>query len=235
MKVTYYGHSCFSVEIAGNHLLFDPFIRPNELAAHIDVSALRPDFIFISHAHWDHLADVVEIASNSKASIICNYEIGDWLMGQGIAKVNQMNTGGKKAFDWGRAKLTNAIHSSSLPDKSYGGTAAGFVIESEEGNFYYSGDTALTMDMELTGRHHELDFAVLPIGDNFTMDVDDAIACAKMIHCEHVIGVHYDTFPVIQINKNEAAAKFHAAGKELILIPIGESKEMTVSARNPVY
>ena len=175
MKVTYFGHSCFSVDIGDKVLLFDPFIRPNQLASHIDVASLKPDFILVSHAHWDHLADVLEIANNSGAELVCNFEIGDWFMGQGLTKVHQMNTGGKKKFDWGSAKITVAIHSSSLPDKSYGGTAGGFMIESNEGDFYYSGDTALTMDMELVGRYHKPDFAVLPIGDNFTMDVDDAI------------------------------------------------------------
>jgi L-ascorbate metabolism protein UlaG (beta-lactamase superfamily) len=235
MKVTYFGHSCFSAEIEGQQLLFDPFIRPNSLAAHINVEALSPDYILVSHAHWDHLADALEIAQNSNALLISNYEIADWFIGQGYANVHHMNTGGKKAFDWGKVKLTPALHSSSLPDKSYGGNPCGFIIESSEGNFYYSGDTALSMEMELIGRYHKLDFAILPIGDNFTMDVDDALICADMIRCEKIIGVHYDTFPAITINKNEAAGKFYHAGKELTLINIGESKEMTVSVRNPAY
>jgi L-ascorbate metabolism protein UlaG (beta-lactamase superfamily) len=235
MIVTYYGHSCFSVEIAGRHLLFDPFIRPNPLASAIDVSALKPDYILISHGHWDHLADALEIAQNSGAPLIANYEIAEWFGGQGLTNLVRMNTGGKRAFDWGTVKLTHALHSSGLPDKSYGGTACGFIIESAEGAFYYAGDTALSMEMELTGRYNKLDFAILPIGGNFTMDVEDALICADMIKCDKIIGMHFDTFPPITINKNEAAAKFEKAGKELIMITIGESADITVSVQNPVY
>jgi len=231
MKVTYFGHSCFSAEIGGKVLLFDPFIRPNALASHIDVASLRPDYILISHGHWDHMADVVEIAGNSNATLICNFEIGTWFGGQGVKNIVQMNIGGKQILEWGTVKLTSAVHSSSLPDNSYGGVAGGFQIDSEEGNFYYSGDTALTMDMELIGKYHHNDFAVLPVGDNFTMDINDALICADMIKCKRIIGVHYDTFPVIGIDKEAAVEKFVSAGKELILINIGASVDMEVSTK----
>jgi L-ascorbate metabolism protein UlaG (beta-lactamase superfamily) len=235
MKLTYFGHSCFSVEIEGQQLLFDPFISPNQLAGNIDISLLRPDIILVSHGHWDHLADVVEIAGNSGALIISNFEICEWFAGQGCGNLQHMNIGGKKSFDWGSVKLTTAIHSSGLPDKSYGGCAAGFVIESNEGNFYYSGDSALSVEMELIGKYHQLDFAVLPIGGNFTMDINDAIICTDMIRCNKIVGVHYDTFVPIEINKKGSASKFSDAGKELILLNIGESKEIQVSVHNPVY
>jgi L-ascorbate metabolism protein UlaG (beta-lactamase superfamily) len=235
MKLTYLGHSCFMVEVSGMQLLFDPFIRPNALASNIDVQSLKPDYILISHGHWDHLADALEIAQNSGALIISNFEICEWFAGQGYQNLQHMNTGGKKAFEWGTVKITPALHSSGLPDKSYGGSAGGFIIESGEGSFYYSGDSALSMEMELVGRFHKLDFAVLPIGGNFTMDVTDAINCSEMIGCEKIVGVHYDTFVPIEINKKQAAEQFFNAGKELILLNVGESADITVSVRNPVY
>src|ERR1700689_4962791 len=135
MKVTYFGHSCFSVEIGGKSLLFAPFIRPNQLASHIDGAGLKPDYILISHGHWDHVADVVEIAKNSDAELVCNFEVGTWFASQGLKNISQMNAGGKKTYDWGTVKITSAVHSSSLPDNGYGGLAGGFIIESEEGNF----------------------------------------------------------------------------------------------------
>jgi len=233
MQVTYYGHSCFSVKVGGKSLLFDPFIRPNQLAAHVDVPKLKPDYILISHGHWDHVADVLEIAKTSGAELVCNFEIGNWFASQGLKNITQMNAGGKKIYDWGTVKITSAIHSSSLPDNSYGGIAGGFIIESPEGNFYYSGDSALTMDMQLIGKYHKIDFAVLPIGDNFTMDIDDSIACAHMIKCSNIIGVHYDTFPAIEIDKKMAVVKYKEAGKELTLITIGNAVEMSVRADYP--
>jgi len=137
-----------------------------------------------------------------------------------------MNHGGKWKFDFGTVKMTNAVHSSILPDGNYGGNPAGFVIESDSGCFYYSGDTALTMDMKLVGMQHQLDFAILPIGDNFTMGVDDAIICSEFINCKNILGVHFDTFGYIKIDKTAAKSKFEAAGNKLTILGIGESVEL---------
>lgn len=132
-----------------------------------------------------------------------------------------MNIGGKWKFEFGNVKCVVAQHSSGLPDGSYGGSAMGFIVESTQGNFYYSGDTALTYDMKLIGEYRKVDFAFLCIGDNFTMSVDNAIIAADFIRCERIIGMHYDTYEYIKINKKEAVEKFHDSGKELVLIPIG--------------
>jgi L-ascorbate metabolism protein UlaG (beta-lactamase superfamily) len=223
MKVTYYGHSCFAVEVNRRTLLFDPFITPNPLAKTIDVDKVAADYILISHGHADHLADAASIAKRTGATIISNFEIVTWFGQQGVQKAHPMNHGGDFNFDFGRVKYVSAIHSSTLPDGSAGGNPGGFVIESPEGSFYYSGDTALTMDMKLIGESTPLKFAALCVGGNFTMGPDDAVKAADFIRCHEILGVHYDTFPPIKIDHAAAQEKFKAAGKHLHLLPIGES------------
>lgn len=229
MKITYYGHSCFGVEIKEKHLLFDPFISPNELAKNIDINTIKADYILISHGHDDHIVDAVSIARRTGATVISNAEIVHWIEKQGIKHTRPMNTGGKVRLDFGNVKCVNAVHSSGLPDGSYGGNPMGFVIESPEGNFYYAGDTALTYDMKLIGEYRNVDFAFLPIGDNFTMGMDNAIICAEFINCEDIIGMHYDTFGYIKIDRNEAIRKFDWAGRKLTLMSIGETIDKTQS------
>ena len=218
MRFTYYGHSCFLVETSGKKILFDPFITYNDLAKDIDINSIKPDFILLSHGHSDHIADCIQIATNSNAKVVCNWEIHEWLNHRGIKNTHPMNTGGKWNFGEFMAKCTAAQHSSGLPDGSYGGNPMGFIVTSKEGGFYYSGDTALTTDMNL-----KLNFAVLPIGDNFTMDATDAAECAAMINCKKIIGVHYDTFGFIKIDHENAKKTFADKGAELILIKIGET------------
>lgn len=226
MKLTYFGHACFAVEVAGHRLLFDPFITPNPLAAKIDVDAMAADFILITHGHGDHIADAVRIAQRTGASVIAPYEVGNWLEKQGLAKVQAMNHGGSAQTSFGRVKLTAAIHSSSLPDGSYGGNPCGFVVETADGNFYYSGDTALTTDMKLIGEETKLGFAVLPIGDFFTMGIADALRAAEFVRTNKIAGVHYDTFPPIKIDHAQALDAARTAGKELLLPEIGATVDV---------
>jgi L-ascorbate metabolism protein UlaG (beta-lactamase superfamily) len=232
MKLTYYGHSCFAVEVNGKSLLFDPFISPNELAKDIRIADINADYILLSHGHADHIADCIAIAQSTGAKVICNWEIHAWLNKQGISNTHPMNTGGKWDFGDFVVKCVVAQHSSSLPDGSYGGNPLGFIIYSKkarlndnagEENFYYSGDTALTLDMQLIPKWAKLNFAVLPIGDNFTMDYTDALTAAEMIHCREIVGVHYDTFGFIKIDHEKAKKTFKDAGYQLHLIEIGKS------------
>lgn len=223
MKLTYYGQSCFAVEVQGKKLLFDPFISPNPMAKSIDVHAIEADYIFVSHGHGDHVADLVSIAKRTGATCVGAAEVAGWLGKQGIEKVHGMNHGGFINFDFGKARGVNAIHSSSFPDGSYAGNPLGFVINTNDGNFYYAGDTSLTMDMQLIPLWSELNFSVLPIGGNYTMDVTDAIHAAGFVKCNTVVGVHYNTFPPIQIDKASALQEFEAAGKKLLLPEIGET------------
>ena len=224
MKLTYYGHACFAVETAGRSLLFDPFIGGNPLAAKIDPQSIKADWILVSHGHQDHLADAVAIANRTDATIIAAYEVAVWLGKQGARKTHPINHGSTR-FGFGRLRFVNALHSSSLPDGSYGGNPGGFVVEAPEGNFYYSGDTALTRDMELVGQSGPLKFAALCLGGNYTMDVADALQAAKWIGCDQIVGVHYDTFSPIAIDHAEAEKKFKAAGKQLHLLKVGESRD----------
>lgn len=223
MEVTYYGHACFAVKVGNHHLLFDPFITPNELAKHIKVNELSCDYVFISHGHEDHLADAESILKRTNATIVSNYEIATWFAAKGIKNYHPMNFGGQWNFDFGNVKFVKAEHSSVLPDGTNGGNPGGFIVKTKTGNFYYAGDTALHYDMKLIGEYEKLDFAVLPIGDNFTMGIDDAIRAADFIKCDKIIGVHFDTYPYIKINKEEAIKRFAAKGKELILLNIGGS------------
>lgn len=226
MKLKYFGHSCFLVEVNGKKLLFDPFISFNELAKNIELDSIEADYILVSHGHADHIADCISIAKRTNALVISCYEIHEWLNANGIFNTHPMNTGGKKSFDFGSVKCVVAQHSSQLPDGKYGGNPMGFIIESAEGNFYYSGDTALTLDMKLIPMWTNLQFAVLPIGDNFTMGVDDAILASDFIECNKVVGVHYDTFGYIVIDKQEAKQQFSSKNKQLILPNIDEVIEL---------
>ena len=226
MKVTYFGHSCFMVEVKGKKLLFDPFISPNPLASHIKIEEILPDYILVSHGHEDHLADLVRISKQSNAMVIGVWELYVWASKQGLTNLHPMNTGGRKTFDFGTVQLVKAVHSSSFPDGSYAGNPVGFVIESEEGNFYYSGDTALTFDMQLIPKRTTLNFALFPIGSNFTMDAEDASKAADFVLVNKVIGLHYDTFEFIKIDHEEAKKIFISSGKELILLNIGETIEL---------
>ncbi|MCA6364545.1 MAG: metal-dependent hydrolase [Bacteroidetes bacterium] len=223
MKITYYGHSCFGIETGGKHLLFDPFITYNELAAGINKDEIKADYILVSHGHEDHIADCVAIAQRTGATVICAWEISVWLHKQGVSKTHPMNVGGKWIFDFGKVKCVAAQHSSGLPDGTYGGNPMGFVVETEEANFYYAGDTALTYDMKLIGEYRKVHFAFLPIGDNFTMGIDNAIIASDFINCTDIIGMHYDTFGYIKIDHTEAITKFERAGKKLTLMPIGST------------
>lgn len=223
MKFTYYGHACFQIEVSGKKLLFDPFIRGNDLANHIDINSIEADYILVSHGHGDHVGDLVDIANRTNALVIGAYEVMEWAGKQGVAQVHPMNFGGKKTFDWGSVKFLPAQHSSVLPDGTYGGNPGGFLITTNEGNFYYSGDTCLMMDMQLVPRYASVNFSILPVGDNFTMGVEDAMTAAEFLQCKKVIGVHFDTFGWIKIDHQQSIEQFRSKGLELVLPKIGET------------
>jgi L-ascorbate metabolism protein UlaG (beta-lactamase superfamily) len=226
MKYTFYGHACFSIEVNHTTLLFDPFISGNELAKDIQLEEIKADYILLSHAHADHILDCEAIALRTGAKVICAWEIHEWLNTKGVTNTHPMNTGGKWNFDEFTVKCVVAQHSSSLPDGSYGGNPMGFIIYANKESFYYSGDTALTLDMQLISRWANLNFAILPIGDNFTMGIDDAIMAAEFVDAKKVIGVHYDTFGYIKIDSNLAIDSFKEHDIELILPSIGESIDL---------
>lgn len=225
MKITYYGHASLGIEVGGKHIIVDPFITGNPQAATINLSTIKADYILLTHAHSDHILDVEAIAKNTNAVIVSNAEIASHYAKKGFNS-HPMNHGGSWKFDFGKVKYVNAIHSSSFPDGSYGGNPGGFVIEGEHKNIYIAGDTALTYDMKLIPLRTKLDLVILPIGNNFTMDVEDAISASDFVECDKVLGYHYDTFGYIEINHEEAIRKFFDKGKDLMLLPIGDSIEL---------
>ncbi len=217
------------VETKGKKLLFDPFITHNELfdavkLPHLSADQIQADYILLSHGHEDHVADAEQIARRTGATVISNAEIISWYARKGI-QGHMMNHGGTWKFDFGMVKYVNAVHSSSLPDGSNGGNPGGFVIWNDEGCFYFAGDTALSMDMKLIPLTcPRLDFAILPVGDNFTMGYADALLASSFIECNTIIGCHYDTFGYIKIDHAAAQKAFSDNGKELILLAIGAGK-----------
>lgn len=217
MKLTYLGHSCFLLETCGKTVLFDPFISQNPKASTIDINTLEPDYILVSHAHSDHIADLQSIAKRTNAKVVANWEITQWCISKGIENIHPMNIGGKWSFEFGDVITTTAIHSSSFADGSYGGTPMGFIIKNNEGTLYYAGDTALTLDMTLIGNKYTLSTAILPVGDNFTMGYEDALIASEYIKCDKIIGMHFDTFGYIEIPHDKAIGLFEENGKSLTL------------------
>lgn len=226
MRLTYYGHSCFAVTIKGKRILFDPYITPNELAKQIDINSIEADYIFLSHGHFDHTTDLLAIAKHTGAKVVAAFEIHEWLNKKGIENTHPMNTGGKWHFEFGTVKCVVAHHSSVLPDGTYGANPMGFLFMTDEDNFYYAGDTALTLDMQLIPKWTKLNFSVMPVGDNFTMGISDAIMAADFVKCNVVVGVHYDTFGYIKLDREKAIAKFKAEGKILLLPAVGETIDL---------
>jgi L-ascorbate metabolism protein UlaG (beta-lactamase superfamily) len=180
----------------------------------------------LSHGHGDHVADAEAIGQRTGAEVVAIAEIAGWFGNKGLKAAYPMNIGGTIKLPFGTVKMVAAAHSSSLPDGSYGGIAAGFVIEAEGKTFYFAGDTALTYDMKLIGERYKLDFALLPIGDNYTMGIDDALVAADWVGASKIIGMHYDTFPAIKIDQEASLEKAQLAGKELVLMRIGETIEL---------
>jgi len=225
MKITFFGHACFGIDIAGVHVLIDPFITGNPHAAHIDIDTIKADYILLTHAHNDHILDAEYIARKNGAVIVSNYEIATYYGNKDI-DYHPMNIGGSWDFEFGYVKYVVAQHSSSFKDGTYGGVPGGFVIESEHKNIYIAGDTSLTLDMKLIPMFTKLDLVILPIGDNFTMGIDDAILASDFVECDKVLGCHFDTFGYIEIDHEEAKRKFFDHGKDLMLLSIGDSIEL---------
>ena len=228
MKLTYFGHSCFLADFDGTRVLFDPFIRQNPLAGAVDVDAIEADYIFLSHGHGDHVADAIEIGLRTGAELLGMYEVLSWFEAKGLKANLKMNIGGRVKLPFGSVKMVAATHSSSLPDGANGGLAGGFVISTNAGqNIYFAGDSALTYDMKLIGEQFgKIDVALLPIGDQLTMGLTDALTCANWVGASKIVGMHFDTFPFLAIDHAASKAEAQAAGKELLLLSIGETIDL---------
>jgi L-ascorbate metabolism protein UlaG (beta-lactamase superfamily) len=208
VELTYHGHSCFGISVDDTQLLIDPFLTGNDLA---DVSAdeVEADYILVSHGHGDHIGDTVAIAKRTGATTISNFEIQNWLVAHGVESAHPLHIGGGYDFPFGRVKLTIAHHGSGLPDGSYGGNPAGFLLTLAGKKIYHACDTGLFYDMKLIGEEG-LDVAILPIGDNYTMGPDDALRAVKLLEPKVVIPIHYNTFDLIRQNPKSFAARVEA-------------------------
>ena len=214
---TWFGHATLGLETGGHHLLIDPFFSGNP-AAPVGADQVTADFILVTHGHGDHVGDTVSIAKRSGATVIANYEICNWLEKQGVDNTHPQHLGGGYKYPFGYLKLTLALHGSALPDGSYGGNPAGFLLTTTSGvKIYLAGDTGLFGDMKLIGEEG-LDLAVLPIGDNFTMGPVDALRAVKLLTPKHVVPIHYSTWDLIEQDagswaarvEQETGAKVHA-------------------------
>jgi len=226
MNITYFGHACFLLETSKAKILFDPFIAPNELAKGIDVDSIECDYVLLSHGHEDHIADAESILKRTNATLVSNFEIVSWHESKGIKHTHPMNIGGAWKFNFGWAKYVYASHSSVMPDGTYGGNPGGWMLEVDNQVIYYAGDTGLNTEMRLLGERYAIDWAILPIGDNFTMGPVDATKASDFLNCSNVIGMHFDTFGYIQIDHKEVKDLFAKTRKNLTLMEIGATKEL---------
>lgn len=225
MRLTWFGHSCFLLEAASTRFLFDPFLDQNP-ASPVKAADVDCDFLLVSHGHSDHCADVLPLAQRTGATIVANYEIAEYLAKKG-AKVIDLNPGGGTDLHFGRIKLTPAIHTSSIelePNPPYGGTACGILLSVGGKHIYHAGDTALFSDMSLIGRIG-LDLALLPIGDNYTMGPDDALAALDFLRPKLAVPMHYNTWPRLAQDPDAFAIRAATAGHTVRILRPGESLE----------
>ncbi len=227
MKISYYGHDVFVLESAGASLIIDPFLTGNENAG-VKPEEVKVSYVLLTHAHADHIGDGVTIAKANKATVIAPFETAMICQNQGC-DVHPMHIGGGYNFPFGRVKLTIAHHGSGHTTDSgieCGGVPCGFLVTMGDKTVYHAGDTGLFMDMKLIGDMNKIDAALVPIGDNFTMGIDDAVKAVEFINPELAIPMHYNTFPIIQADPNEFVKKVESIGKKARVIDFGETIEI---------
>lgn len=223
MIVTFLGHSCVLVETGGKRVVFDPFVEGNPLCP-VRIDDLSADVVVLTHAHGDHSANALDLARKG-ATVVATVEIAQYLSARGAGSVHAMNLGGRADLGFASVRLTPAWHSSSFPDGTYGGMPAGAVLEAEGKRVYHAGDTALFGDMRLIGERG-LDLALVPIGDNFTMGPDDALAALELLRPTKVVPIHYDTFPPIRQDALGFAARAQSLGVEGLALRPGATLEL---------
>ncbi len=222
VELRWLGHATWHIRTAEYRLILDPFLDENPLSP-VRADEVEAHFVLVTHGHYDHLADAEKIARRTGATIVAVYEICSWLENKGISAVHPMNIGGSYPFPFGRVKMVPAWHSSMLPDGTYGGQAAGFVVFFPEGNVYFSGDTAFFGDMKFIG-DLDLALAVLPIGDNFTMGPEDALAAVKLLRPRKVAPMHLNTWPVIEQDPHRWAQRVEKeCGCRAVVLQPGET------------
>ena len=221
MKLKYFGHSAFQITTeAGKKIIIDPFIDNNPNSP-VKAKDLTADYIILSHAHGDHLGDAFKIADKNKTLFICVNELANYCSGKGF-KAHNMHIGGGYNFEFGRIKFTIAHHGSKTPDGEYAGEPAGIILSIEGKNIYHTGDTGLFYDMKLIGEMTPIDYMLLPIGDNFTMGITDAVKAVELVNPKAAIPMHYNTFPVIKADPNEFKSLLEKAGMNCRIMNYGE-------------
>jgi len=223
LKITYIGHSCFILDDGTYRLIIDPFITNNSLAT-VNTDDVKVDYIVLTHAHGDHIGDTFEIAKRCNAMVICINEIGHYLDDKAI-KNHKMHIGGGFNFPFGRLKFTIAHHGSWTADSGELGNPAGVVIKFGGKTVYHCGDTGLFLDMKLIGELDKIDIMMLPIGDNFTMGIDDAVIAVDFVNPALAIPMHYNTFEVIEADPHEFVGKVSAINKKARVMEFGETIE----------
>lgn len=212
MTLTYFGHSTFQIETNGTTLLFDPYLTDNPHTA-VTPDELDPDVILLTHAHFDHFLDTPTLLEQNDPLVVANFEIVQYIQqNYGHDQIQPLNEGGSLDFAWGTVTSVHARHTSSFPDGTYGGTAAGFILEAEGRCVYNLGDTAPFAEMEWIGDLYDVDLALMPIGNVFTMGIDGAVDAADMIEPREVVPLHYDTFPPIEVDMEDFVETLEAAG-----------------------
>jgi len=222
LKITYLSHSSFLLDDGQNQLVIDPFITGNPHSPLKDSNEIKVQYVVLTHAHGDHLGDGLEIAKNNDATIIAVNELANYVADKG-AKAHNMHIGGACDFPFGRLKFTIAHHGSSSPEGLYMGEPAGVVITMGGKTVYHAGDTGIFLDMQLIGQLDKIDVCMLPIGDNFTMGINDAVKAVQFINPEISIPIHYNTFPVIEADPNEFYKKVTDIGKKCKVMEFGET------------
>ncbi len=225
IKITYHGHSAFEITTGDHSILIDPFFTNNKNAG-VKPADVKADYIILSHAHGDHIGDTMEIAKKNDTTIIAVHELSEYMISKGY-KSHGMGIGGQREFPFGKVKLTIAHHSSSLESENlYMGEPAGIILTIGDKTIYHAGDTGLFLDMKLIGEMFNIDLALLPIGDNYTMGIDDAVKAVEFLNCKTVVPMHYGTFDVIDTNPEEFKRKVESIGKKCVIMPYGEAIEI---------
>ena len=225
MKLKYFSHSAFQITTDGGKvILIDPFLDGNPTSP-VKSDEVKADYILLTHAHGDHLGDTFKIAKKHNSTVIAVNELANYCIENGL-KAHNMHIGGSHQFEFGRVKFTIAHHGSLTPDNHFGGEPAGIIITIDNKTLYHAGDTGLFLDMQLIGVMNKIDYALLPIGDNFTMGINDAVKATEFLKADVSIPIHYNTFPVIEVNPKEFKLKVESIGKKAIVLEYGQEIEL---------